>query len=201
MLTSISLKCSSCGAGLNIPSDIDQLACGFCGIEQTVQRVGGIIALKPVTDALKQVQVGTDKTAAELALRRLYDEWHAAMYRRNNMIAYWQWQHYGAGRQAFNRSLFLAAIVFFGSIFLSFFIGSQMPAASKSGAALAPLTWLLGVVGGGSIGIYLIILGHRTVKKEEAKVDLQRDEALRQSDAQFQALNELIERNKQIVNS
>jgi hypothetical protein len=39
-----------------------------------VQRRGGTVALKAVTEAIKQVQVGTDKTAAELALVRLQNE-------------------------------------------------------------------------------------------------------------------------------
>jgi hypothetical protein len=35
-----------------------------------VQRRGGTVALKAVTDAIEKVQVGTDKTAAELAISR-----------------------------------------------------------------------------------------------------------------------------------
>ena len=36
-----------------------------------VQRRGGTVSLKAVTDAISKVQTGTDKTAAELALTRL----------------------------------------------------------------------------------------------------------------------------------
>ena len=39
-----------------------------------VQRQGGTISLRPVTDAIRLVQAGTDKTAAELALKRLSGE-------------------------------------------------------------------------------------------------------------------------------
>ena len=39
-----------------------------------VQRQGGTVALKTVTEAIKQVQIGTDKTAAELAIVRYEKE-------------------------------------------------------------------------------------------------------------------------------
>jgi DNA-directed RNA polymerase subunit RPC12/RpoP len=67
----ISLKCSSCGSALDIDSDMTQFACGYCGTQQIVERRGGTISLKLLTNAVEKVQVGTDKTAAELALQRL----------------------------------------------------------------------------------------------------------------------------------
>ncbi len=70
----ITLKCASCGAALEISPDMDQFACGYCGSEQIVERRGGTISLKLVTDAITKVQAGTDKTAAELALKRLKEE-------------------------------------------------------------------------------------------------------------------------------
>lgn len=66
----ISLKCSSCGAKLDVYPDMDRFACGYCGTELIAQRRGGTVALKAVTEAIKQVQIGTDKTAAELAIAR-----------------------------------------------------------------------------------------------------------------------------------
>jgi hypothetical protein len=39
-----------------------------------VQRRGGTVALKAVRDAIEKVQVGTDKTAAELAIARYQEE-------------------------------------------------------------------------------------------------------------------------------
>jgi predicted RNA-binding Zn-ribbon protein involved in translation (DUF1610 family) len=59
----ISLKCSGCGASLEVSADMEHFACGYCGIEQFVERKGGTVSLKPVTDAIIRVQVGTDKTA------------------------------------------------------------------------------------------------------------------------------------------
>jgi ribosomal protein S27AE len=70
----INLNCPNCGGKLDVYDDMDRFACGFCGSEMIVNRRGGTVALKAVTEAIKQVQVGTDKTAAELAMVRLNQE-------------------------------------------------------------------------------------------------------------------------------
>ncbi len=70
----INLNCANCGAKLEIYDDMDHFACGYCGTEMLVQRRGGTVALRAVTEAIKKVQVGTDRTAAELALVRLGKE-------------------------------------------------------------------------------------------------------------------------------
>lgn len=70
----IKLNCVNCGGALEIHGDMDQFACGYCGSPQIVERRGGTIALRRVVDAVARVQVGTDKTAAELALVRLEKE-------------------------------------------------------------------------------------------------------------------------------
>ena len=70
----ITLKCPSCGADLEISAEMDTFYCGYCGTRQMVQRRGGTVSLKLVGEAIARVQVGTDRTAAELALVRLRDE-------------------------------------------------------------------------------------------------------------------------------
>lgn len=67
----VTLNCKNCGASLNITSDMDSFACGFCGTQQVVERRGGTLFLKLITDAITRVQAGTDKAGAELALQRL----------------------------------------------------------------------------------------------------------------------------------
>ena len=67
----ISLNCANCGAKLDVYDDMDRFSCGYCSTEMVVQRRGGTVALKAVAEAIKKVQIGTDKTAAELALVRL----------------------------------------------------------------------------------------------------------------------------------
>ncbi len=70
----ITLSCPSCGGSLQITSEIDRFACGYCGQEHIVNRKGGIVSLFPVVDALKRVSAGVDKTASELAIIRLQKE-------------------------------------------------------------------------------------------------------------------------------
>jgi ribosomal protein S27E len=70
----INLNCANCGAKLDVYNDMEQFACGHCGTEMIAQRRGGTVVLKAVIEAIKKVQIGTDKTAAELALVRLNQE-------------------------------------------------------------------------------------------------------------------------------
>ena len=70
----VTLTCPSCGAKLQITDDIERFACTHCGNEHIVKRAGGLVALAPVVQAIKQVRDGVDKTASELAIKRLLME-------------------------------------------------------------------------------------------------------------------------------
>ncbi len=72
----ILLNCPNCGAKLDIYDDMERFACSYCRSEMIVQRRGGTVALREIQSAIKGVQVGTDRTAAELALVRLEKELH-----------------------------------------------------------------------------------------------------------------------------
>ena len=74
MANFINLTCPSCGGKLHITNDIDRFSCGYCGNEHIVQRHGGVITLAPVVEGLKGVKTGVDKTASELAIKRLDEE-------------------------------------------------------------------------------------------------------------------------------
>ena len=65
------LNCPNCGGKLEVHNDLERFACSYCGSEMLVQRHGGTVSLQRVTEAIAKVQVGTDKTAAELAIVRL----------------------------------------------------------------------------------------------------------------------------------
>jgi hypothetical protein len=54
--------------------EMEQFACGYCGTEIAVQRRGGTVVLKSITQAVKNMADGADKTSAELALMRLKEE-------------------------------------------------------------------------------------------------------------------------------
>ncbi len=70
----ISLKCSNCGGKLDVFDEMERFACRYCGTEMVVQRQGGTVALKAITEAIQQLRTGAEKTAAELALVRLQRE-------------------------------------------------------------------------------------------------------------------------------
>ena len=72
LLTVIPMKCPNCGADLQISQQMDNFACGYCGTSIHTVRQGGTISL--LVDAVAKVQLATDRTAAELALKRLRKE-------------------------------------------------------------------------------------------------------------------------------
>ena len=83
------LTCPSCGGKLQITPDIDRFACGHCGNEHIVKRGGGIISLAPVVEGLKEVRSGVDKTASELAIKRLQKEVASLTDQRTRQQASW----------------------------------------------------------------------------------------------------------------
>jgi DNA-directed RNA polymerase subunit RPC12/RpoP len=68
------LKCANCGGSLEIRSDTESFACGYCGASQIVERKGGVVSLRKIEAALAAVSSSTNKTASELALVRLKGE-------------------------------------------------------------------------------------------------------------------------------
>ena len=70
----LSMNCANCSAPIQIKPEITEFTCAYCGSSQIVDRSGGAVTLNLVTKAIHQVQRGTDRTAAELALVRLRKE-------------------------------------------------------------------------------------------------------------------------------
>jgi hypothetical protein len=70
----LTLTCPTCGAKLKLADNINLLVCASCGNEHMVHRGGGAIYLAPIAQDVRQIRVGTDKTAAELAVVRLTKE-------------------------------------------------------------------------------------------------------------------------------
>ena len=140
MPTILNLKCANCGANLEISPDTINFACGYCGSAQIVQRRGGTVSLKLVTDAISKVQVGTDKTAAELSIRRLKGE--VAQLE----IQYSQLQEDARKRRANN--FWIAGAMFIGGLLFIFF---PMSNSDFGGTAFVVLLFIVA----GSIGFYL----------------------------------------------
>ena len=70
----ISMTCRNCGGKLSIFKDAEQCICQHCGTEFVVFYNEGSISLKILSQGLQKIQASTDKTASELALRRLREE-------------------------------------------------------------------------------------------------------------------------------
>jgi hypothetical protein len=70
----VPLSCTGCGASIEVYADMDRFACQACGTQMQVRRRGGTVSLSSVEAVLRRVRVGTDKTAAELALMRYKQE-------------------------------------------------------------------------------------------------------------------------------
>lgn len=162
----IPLKCQSCGAKLEVYDDMNRFACGYCGTEMLVERRGGTVSLKAVEQAIQKVQIGTDKTAAELALARLNEELKALTARRTEVES---------GRED-NQGCYItvAAISGFGGLVLLF---SGMSGDSSSGGAFS-LGLLMTV---GSIAFIVLAWSGRGEKKEKLnELDLRIQEVKRQ---------------------
>lgn len=78
----LSLKCPSCGGPLDVSEEQCRFSCAYCGSEQVVIRRGGTVTLKLIGDAIAKVQIGTDRTAAELAISRLRGDLNALQTER-----------------------------------------------------------------------------------------------------------------------
>jgi uncharacterized Zn finger protein (UPF0148 family) len=62
----LSMSCTSCGAPLKIPDNIDQLYCAHCGTALIVQRSEGYAALKVAEHLGKAIQESSNKTQAAI---------------------------------------------------------------------------------------------------------------------------------------
>ena len=109
----IPLNCAGCGAKLEIGPDMDVFACGFCGINQKVERIGGTIALRRIDESIRRVQQGTDRTASELALPRLKQDLINAELEQKRILRQGM-----AGGKAADQVIGFGIFVFIGSIFI-----------------------------------------------------------------------------------
>ena len=78
-LKTLTLKCAGCGAPLTVSPSMERFSCGYCGTEQLAIRQGGTVVLEQIGAAIAKVQIGTDRTAAELAVQRLKGDLAASL--------------------------------------------------------------------------------------------------------------------------
>lgn len=118
----IALRCTNCGASLSISAEMNQFACGYCGTGLTVERQGGTISLRIIEQAIGRVQISTDKTAAELALKRLDQELQQVVYQQILIIQ----ERDKRASQVLTATIVAIAFV----IFIASLIGSSLESAT-----------------------------------------------------------------------
>jgi ribosomal protein S27AE len=185
----VNLKCANCGGALEISGDMQRFACGYCGSEQIVERRGGTIALRLVVDAVACVQVGTDKTAAELALVRLdkelgiarvrWQEAYAEFFRRNDS----------------NMNLGVALMILSAIVFLPAFIAFLIAV----GAFDIGQIFFSGLFAGGAI--FVFIRAYQINANARARFRKRLSEMSSPQAKQIQGLEMQIEKQRRLVHS
>lgn len=120
----ITLSCPNCGGKLVVTEETDRFVCSYCGNEHIVKRGEGVISLQPVVSGLMKVdyrvanvQQGVDKTASELAIRRLQEEISLLRKDRSKKRSAWTGDRARLGCVAFFVSCFPAFVFGFVSLF------------------------------------------------------------------------------------
>lgn len=70
----ITLTCPTCGGKLQITPDVERFACAHCGSEHLVRRGAGVVSVAPVVESMDRLRRATDRTASEMAIRRIKEE-------------------------------------------------------------------------------------------------------------------------------
>ena len=205
----VPLKCVSCGAALEISPDMEQFACGYCGASLLVERRGGTVALKRLTDAIAKVQAGTDRTAAELDIKRLTEEFPIAEKRLSEEIdrqaremsaaraqgkAAWEPLHSSAGN-CMAKAIFLAAV----GVTLALVCSNS----NATGTGIACMVAAIAVVVGG-----VFLSKHLRTKEaellaqqkiREAELLAQQELALKPIKAELESIKKKLEQQRAIV--
>lgn len=202
----IKLSCPNCGATLEIARDVDRFICLYCSTQQIVRRNGSIISLHPLVEGIAKVQQGTDKTAAELAIRRLTEEIAVARTEESDAI---EAANQGEPPSARVKVLpsNMEVLTWWGgiiAIILSFGLALQL---TGEAVVLCSLPLLLGII---LLIAYIPIRinrGKRTrIAEAAAQQEQERKKAARQDYAnkksdKVRQLQAALERNRNIVNS
>lgn len=168
----INLKCSGCGAPLEISSNMEDFSCGYCGAAQRVVRRGGTVSLALIGEAIAKVQAGTDKTAAELAIRRLRDDLEALTQTHSTQSAALREKHSAA-------LAFWCIGMVLAAIFSFVFLGHRNP-------------W--GLVG----LVFILYIGYAIRKKWVEEIEIQGDLS-REFNVRYVKIFEEIEIHEKVV--
>lgn len=160
----VSLRCTGCGAALEITPDLDVFSCSYCGAGQLVRRSGGTVSLKPLEAAISRVQQGTDRTAAELAIRRLREDLTTLEAKEQQNRASMDIEDHRLGR------LWLTLVIAAGFLAVTLANGAWIGAG-----ILGVLILLAGYFGHGRIAASQKVLSECHVRIEITRAETQRE--------------------------
>jgi len=78
----VSQKCPNCGANLDVDAKTELFACEYCGATIAVERKDGDVALAAISAVVAKLTSGSERGAAEMAVKRLTTELAAAEIER-----------------------------------------------------------------------------------------------------------------------
>jgi len=168
---------------LDITEDLERFACGYCGTEQIVKRAGGVVWLKKIETAVRDVQKGTDRTAAELAWVRLEGELEEAQETRAELI-----RQAEAKRAAANAGRLLHGLIpFLAVILIGPFIIILL---NETFSVQSVLVWLAACVG-------VPVLAFRSLKLPPINIQ----PSLEEIDARIAQIQERMEMNRAVLDA
>jgi len=177
MIEVTALACTKCGSQLEIPLGIDRFACSHCGVQHSVNRGGGIISIEPIIDGLDNIREGTDRTASELAIKRLNKD--KEELRRMIQFLESEWRRTARDIAAGAVAVTLGFLSVIGAI-----------ATDRSVVNMAPLLMLFALIAFGA-GIYLLVTGWRDRNELQPQIDSQK--------RQYKQISVEIQHHKKIV--
>jgi Arc/MetJ family transcription regulator len=162
---------------------MENFGCMYCGANVKVERAGGAISLKLVTEAIAAVQRGTDKTAAELAIRRLTGEIEEELLKQKRVDSELQEQRarVEAKKRAIrNQSSFFLLIIVFA---VCAYAGDGIAGAINNDVAV-PVGLISGLAG-------LFFVSHKIDKgraRQVAPLELEQKELEIEAERKIQAI-------------
>ena len=82
----VKLNCLNCGATLKIAPSLFEFACRYCGASQIVERGGGTIALKMLSDRIDRIEDSVEKNSAEIRFQKKIKELQNLEEKRENFF-------------------------------------------------------------------------------------------------------------------
>jgi DNA-directed RNA polymerase subunit RPC12/RpoP len=198
----VTLTCPTCGGKLQITPDIDRFACTHCGNEHLVKRGQGVIAIQPLAESLIGLKRATDRTASELAIRRLTDELQQLQASRQQVeirIA----SHRGILAAHDERKVgcqsVIVGLVATPVCTVAYMASDQMAKGRPEGSLVAGVSWVLLVFAGLFVLMTLWFMFKWLLSSDPTPERKIVEEHLRAAKAELASLAELIARKQEEI--